>query len=123
MRTPLMMLSACLISYVYVYIVLPSLPSFLPSSPPLPSSFSQILTRIVHYVLSATDITISDELLVSGNKCVTELCHCIQNHAAPSATMVAGYVVKQLQIVHRASHELALSIVELITQVCMCLCG
>ena len=75
-------------------------------------------------MLSALDITLSEDLLVSGNRCVTQLCHCLQNHATPSATMVAGYVVKQLQVWSGPSHDLAQSLVKLVTQVCVheCMC-
>jgi PI-3-kinase-related kinase SMG-1 len=92
--------------------------SFSPSRCPdlTPAYVQSILTRIVHYILSATDITLSEDLLISGNRCVTQLCHCLQNHAMPSATMVAGYIVKQLQMWTGPSNDLAQSLVRLVMQ-------
>ncbi len=63
----------------------------------LSSSPLQILSRVISYVLSSMDVIFSEDLLIAGNHCLTELCHCLQNHFALCAQDVGSFVIQQLE--------------------------
>ena len=98
------------------------LPSLHPSFPSLPPSL-QLVSRITSYVLSASDITFSEELLIVSNRCLSELCRCLGTNFTGCSSDAANFIVQQLEDSEIPSHELASSVIKLLLQVCRACSG
>ena len=83
-----------------------------------------MVSRVVNYVLSANDVTFSEELLIVGNQCLQELCRCLQNHFAASCPDLVNFVIQQFDEPELFSADHTLSVIKLLMQVCAgCLCN
>ena len=71
---------------------------FSPSrSPQVTPGYAQnTVARVVAYVMAANEVMLSEELMIAGNTCLCELCHCLQNHFVPSCPEVSKFILKQL---------------------------
>ena len=78
---------------------------------------TQVVNRVVNYVLSANDVTFSEELLMVGNQCLMELSKCLQNHFAPSCTDLANFVIQQYDDPDLLSSGHTLSVIKLLMRV------
>ena len=77
----------------------------------------------MNYVLSANDVTFSEELLIVGNQCLQELCRCLQNHFAASCQDLVNFVIQQFDEPELFSSDHTLSVIKLLMQVragCLC---
>eukprot|EP00731_Ephydatia_muelleri_P029201 Em0020g845a len=71
---------------------------FSPSrSPQVTPGYAQnTVARVVTYVMTANEVMLSEELMIAGNTCLCELCHCLQNHFVSSCPEVSKFILKQL---------------------------
>ena len=83
----------------------------------LTHTHTQVVNRVVNYVLSANDVTFSEELLMVGNQCLMELSKCLQNHFAPSCTDLANFVIQQYDDPDLLSSGHTLSVIKLLMRV------
>lgn len=80
----------------------------------------QIVSRVVGYILSSIRVNVSEELIMAGNRCLTELCRSLQGHFASCSSTVATFIVRQLEEAELPSPDHAHSVVKLLSQVGLC---
>ena len=81
------------------------------------SHIKQIVSRIINYILASNDVTFSEELIMAGNRCMTELSKCLQGHFASCSSTVATFIIRQLDEQEPPSPDHAHSVVRLLSQV------
>lgn len=75
------------------------------------------MTRIIDYILASNDVAFSEELIMAGNRCMSELSRCLQGHFASCSPSVATFVIRQLDEQEPPSPDHAHSVVRLLSQV------